>query len=69
VKRLSGKEMCKVLERHGWRLDRIEGSHHVYKKPGHPGTPSVPVHGTKILKPKTQRNIMRSAGLTDDDRS
>jgi predicted RNA binding protein YcfA (HicA-like mRNA interferase family) len=67
LKRLSGKGMCKVLERHGWRRERIEGSHHIYKKPGQRGTPSVPVHGKKTLKPKTQRNIMRAAGLADKD--
>ena len=67
MKRLTGREMCRVLERHGWRLDRINGSHHIYKRPGSPGTPSVPVHGSKILKPSTQKNIMRAAGLTDAD--
>jgi predicted RNA binding protein YcfA (HicA-like mRNA interferase family) len=67
LKPLSGKDMCKVLERHGWQLDRISGSHYVYKKPGRAHTIPVPVHGNKSLRPGTQRSILRSAGLTDDD--
>lgn len=64
---VTGKQMCKARERQGWQLDRIRGSHHVYKRPGLLGIIPVPVHGNKILKPKTQRSIMRSGGLTDDD--
>jgi len=67
LKSVSGKEMCKALENHGWRLNRIRGSHHIYKKSGQPGSIPVPVHGTKTLKPKTQKSIMRSAGLSDAD--
>jgi predicted RNA binding protein YcfA (HicA-like mRNA interferase family) len=55
-----------VLEGLGWTLDRISGSHHIYRRPGMPAV-SVPVHGNHDLKPKTQRNIMRTAGLTDAD--
>jgi predicted RNA binding protein YcfA (HicA-like mRNA interferase family) len=67
LKALSGKQMCKVLERHGWRLDRINGSHHVYTKAGRPETIPVPVHANKTLKTGTQRGIMRKAGLTAAD--
>jgi predicted RNA binding protein YcfA (HicA-like mRNA interferase family) len=58
--------MCRVLERHGWTLQRVNGSHHIYTKPGNPNVVSVPVHGSKTLAPGTQRSIMRAAGLTDD---
>jgi predicted RNA binding protein YcfA (HicA-like mRNA interferase family) len=67
LKPLSGKQMRKVVERHGWILDHIKGSHHIFRKPGVSGNINVPIHGNKTLKPKTQRNIMRQAGLTDDD--
>ena len=67
MKPVSGSQMCKALERQGWLRDRVRGSHRIYKKPGRPGTIPVPMHGAKILKPKTQRSIMRAAGLTDDD--
>ena len=67
MKPISGKEMCKVLERHGWQLARIKGSHHIYKKKGEKAIITVPVHGNKDLRPGTQNDIMKTAGVTDDD--
>jgi predicted RNA binding protein YcfA (HicA-like mRNA interferase family) len=67
VKVISGKQMCRVLEQHGWVLARINGSHHIYRDPATGRRTSVPVHGNHDLKPGTQRGIMRDAGLTDDD--
>jgi predicted RNA binding protein YcfA (HicA-like mRNA interferase family) len=67
VKPVSGKQMCKALERKGWTLVRVRGSHHVYRLGNRPPSVPVPVHGNQTLKRKTQRNIMRAAGLTDDD--
>jgi predicted RNA binding protein YcfA (HicA-like mRNA interferase family) len=58
--------MCRALERHGWTLARIRGSHHRHEKPGYSPV-VVPVHGNQTLKAGTQREIMKSAGLTDDD--
>ena len=46
MKRVSGKEMCKVLERLGWALDRIRGAHHIYRHADGRTVP-VPVHGNK----------------------
>jgi predicted RNA binding protein YcfA (HicA-like mRNA interferase family) len=66
MKAVSGKEMCRILERQGWVLTRIRGSHHRYQKTGHPPV-TVPVHGNKALKKGTQRDIMNNAGLTEDD--
>jgi len=34
-----------VLEQHGWRLLRIQGSHHIYGKEGSIVRLSVPIHG------------------------
>ena len=66
MKRISGKEMCKVLERHGWRLTRIRSSRHIYRmRQRQPIT--VPVHGNQTLRIGTQRDIMKNAGLTDAD--
>ena len=55
MKIVSGKRLCRVLERHGWSPVRIRGSHHAYQKPGHAVTITVPVHSNKDLKPGTQR--------------
>jgi predicted RNA binding protein YcfA (HicA-like mRNA interferase family) len=66
MKAVSGKEMCRILERNGWQLARIRGSHHRYEKQGHDPI-TVPVHGNETLKTGLQRSIMKHAGLTDDD--
>jgi predicted RNA binding protein YcfA (HicA-like mRNA interferase family) len=67
LKRVSGKQMCKVLSRHGWSLDHVTGSHYVFKKAGEVRNVSVPVHGNKPLKKGTQAGIMKQAGLKDSD--
>jgi predicted RNA binding protein YcfA (HicA-like mRNA interferase family) len=59
--------MCPALERQGWSLARIRGSHHIYDRPGVPRPIAVPVHGNRTLKAGTQKSIMREAGLTDAD--
>jgi predicted RNA binding protein YcfA (HicA-like mRNA interferase family) len=66
MKPVSGKDLCKALERKGWVLTGVRGSHHKYQKADFPPV-IVPVHGTRILKAGTQRAIMRAAGLTDAD--
>ena len=67
MKAVSGKDLCKALERKGWRRTRVSGSHHIYHKPGQAMGISVPVHGNQTLKAGIQRGIMRAAGLTDAD--
>lgn len=67
MKSISGKRMCKILEKHGWVLVRIRSSHHAFQKPGETKTIIVPVHGNTDLKTGTQHGIMKDAGLTEDD--
>jgi predicted RNA binding protein YcfA (HicA-like mRNA interferase family) len=67
MRTVSGKDFCKILERHGWSLARISGSHHIYTQPEKPVILSVPVHGNQSLKSGTQRALMRHAGLTEGD--
>jgi predicted RNA binding protein YcfA (HicA-like mRNA interferase family) len=68
MKTVSGKQFCKILEKHGWILKRTtKSSHFIYVKPGNPATLSIPFHGNKDLKKGTQADLMKQAGLTDDD--
>jgi predicted RNA binding protein YcfA (HicA-like mRNA interferase family) len=67
LKWVSGKRLCKALERAGWQRDRINGSHHVYSKPGVATLVSVPVHGNKTLAKGLQHRLMKDAGLTEQD--
>ncbi|MCX6068539.1 MAG: type II toxin-antitoxin system HicA family toxin [Chloroflexi bacterium] len=67
MKSVSGTKFAKVLEKHGWQLLRITGSHHIYGKPGHVERISVPVHGSQPLKIGLLNHLLSIAGLTDDD--
>jgi len=37
----------KLLEEKGYRLDRISGSHHIFRKPGAPAQ-NIPVHHNQV---------------------
>ena len=50
MRSVSGKELIRVLERNGWALLRIHGSHHIYGKPNSIVRLSVPIHGNRPLK-------------------
>ena len=67
MKVVSGKALCKVLERYGWVLERIKGSHHLYTKAGRVEILSVPVHGNRDLKRGTLGRLLKDAGLTEED--
>jgi predicted RNA binding protein YcfA (HicA-like mRNA interferase family) len=60
----SGNEVVRALERAGFRLRRINGSHHVMRHDGPPvRIVTVPVHGAETLKRGTLAAIVRQAGL------
>jgi len=63
VKACSGKEFARLLESNGWKLQRVNGSHHVYAKAGSPVRISVPIHGNQSLKTGLQRHLMKLADL------
>ena len=65
MKTISGKELCRLLERNGWYLVRVHGSHHLYNKLGKPVLISVPVHGNKPLKKGTLKALFQKAELLD----
>jgi predicted RNA binding protein YcfA (HicA-like mRNA interferase family) len=67
MRSVTGKEFVKVLERHGWTLLRVQGSHHIYGKSGSDLRLSVPVHGNQTLKTGLLRHLMRLAGISESD--
>lgn len=66
---LTGKQLSKLLERHGWSLLRVHGSHHIYGKAGTPVRLSIPVHANQPLKVGLFRHLLKAAGLTEGDLS
>ncbi len=64
---VTGEQLAKAIERKGWYLLRINGSHHIYGKPGERAKPSIPFHGKKALKVGLLHKLMRDAGITEND--
>jgi predicted RNA binding protein YcfA (HicA-like mRNA interferase family) len=67
VKSISGKKLCKVVEKFGWTLARVKGSHHIYTKENISKIVVIPVHGNRDLPIGTLRGILKDAELTEDD--
>jgi len=67
MRSVSGKEFAKILERNGWTLLRIQGSHHIYGKVGSIVRLSVPVHKNQTLKIGLLSHLMKHAGLKEQD--
>ncbi|NTW70122.1 MAG: type II toxin-antitoxin system HicA family toxin [Chlorobiaceae bacterium] len=67
MKSISGKHFVGLLEKRGWLLVRINGSHHADMKPGNLARISVPVHGNDDLKIGLLRHFMKVAEITEED--
>lgn len=67
MKAVSGKKFAKILERNGWKLLRIQGSHHIYGKEDSDVRLSVPVHKNQTLKIGLQSHLMKMANLKEED--
>lgn len=69
MRAISGKDFVRLLERRGWTLLRVQGSHHIYGKPGSIVRLSVPIHGSTPLKIGLLRHLMKMSGVSEDDLS
>ncbi|RQT68089.1 MULTISPECIES: type II toxin-antitoxin system HicA family toxin [Burkholderia cepacia complex] len=59
---MSSSELIRMLKDDGWRLVRVNGSHHHFKHPTKPGLVTVP-HPNKDLPIGTTKSILKTAGL------
>jgi predicted RNA binding protein YcfA (HicA-like mRNA interferase family) len=67
MRSVSGKELCKIIEKKGWVLKRINGSHHIYKKSGVEHLLVIPVHKNQDLKHGLLKAIMKLANISEND--
>ena len=67
MKAVPGKAFARAVERHGWKLLRIAGSHHIYGKEGSVVRLSIPIHGNEPLKTGLLRYLMKLAEITEED--
>lgn len=59
---MTGKQLIKLMEKQGWKLDRVSSSHHIMKRGRK--TVSVPVHGNHDLPTGIARKLLKEAGLS-----
>ena len=67
MKQVSDKEFIRLIQKRGWMLKRINGSHHVFTKEGQPERIVIPVHGNRPLKIGLLKHQMKIAGLVESD--
>ncbi|OGP92507.1 MAG: hypothetical protein A2Z19_00295 [Deltaproteobacteria bacterium RBG_16_54_18] len=67
MKSISGKDFARLLEKEGWELKHVKGSHHVYMKEGNPARISVPIHGNKPLKIGLMKHLLKIAGIRENE--
>jgi predicted RNA binding protein YcfA (HicA-like mRNA interferase family) len=59
---MKSADLIKELEQAGWQLDRVRGSHHVFKHPAKSGHVTVP-HPKKDLGKGLVSAIRKQAGI------
>ncbi len=64
--KISGKELCKILEKIGFKKIYGKGSHIRFKHPDGRRT-VVPVHGNEDIGPGLLTAIIKQTGLTKDE--
>ncbi|HXH40885.1 MAG TPA: type II toxin-antitoxin system HicA family toxin [Thermoanaerobaculia bacterium] len=67
MKQTSGKDFCRMVERHGWTLLRVHGSHHIYGRDGSIVRLSIPVHGNQSLKLGLLRHLAKLADVPEEE--
>jgi predicted RNA binding protein YcfA (HicA-like mRNA interferase family) len=65
MRAIAGREFARMIERRGWQLLRISGSHHIYGKLGSVVRLSVPIHGNRPLKTGLLRHLAKLAEIPD----
>jgi Predicted periplasmic or secreted lipoprotein len=63
---LTPEKVIKLLERNGFVLDRIKGSHHIYYNPETRKRAIVPLH-KKDLPKGTMFEILKQAGISREE--
>ncbi len=57
------RQISKLIEADAWYRIKAKGGHRQYKHPVKPGRVTVPGQMSAELDPKTQKSILKQAGL------
>ena len=67
MRSVSGRELARAIERKGWVLLRVHGSHHIYGQEGSVVRLSLPMHGDRPLKIGLLHHLMKMADLSEEE--
>ena len=67
MKSVTGRRMAKLAEVKGWKLARINGSHHIYTMEGRFERPVIPIHGNNVLKIGLQKSLMKIIPVSEEE--
>lgn len=67
MKAVSGKHLARLAEEKGWRLARINGSHHIFTMEGRIERLVIPFHGQQSLKTGLQRSLMKLIPVSEEE--
>jgi len=65
--RVSGKKVVQTLERAGFKVTHVRGSHYYLRRADGGSIVPVPVHGNRTLPTGTLNSILRLAGITSEE--
>ena len=57
------RDIIRLIEADGWRLERTRGSHRQFKHPDKTGIVTVAGHPSVDMPPGTLNNVLKQAGL------
>ena len=63
---LKPREVIAILEKAGYYIDHITGSHYIMRHPDHPGRIPVPYHA-KDIKRAVLHCIIKQSGLSQEE--
>lgn len=63
---LTPQKLIQILEKKGFKLDRVKGSHHIYYHPENKRRVVVPLH-KKDLPKGTLIQILKQAGINREE--
>ena len=58
---MTGKDVVKLLQKKGWVIDRVHGSHYIMKNGNQ--TETIPVHSKKDLPTGLLNSIKKRTGI------
>ncbi len=56
-------DIIRLLEQHGWTIQRQKGSHRQFRHPQNPHVITVPGHPSDDIPKGTEHNILKKSGL------